>query len=59
MCYNCGCGIPDDDMGRGKISEGGTTLTEDDIKFMAEKWGMSVEETKKNIYELLKQELGK
>lgn len=59
MCYNCGCGIPDDDMGRGKISEGGTTLTEDDIKFLSEKWGMSVEETKKNIYELLKQELGK
>lgn len=59
MCYNCGCGIPDDDMGRGKISEGGSTLTEDDIKFMAEKWGMSVKETKEHIYELLKQELGK
>lgn len=59
MCYNCGCGIPDDDMGRGKISEGGSTLTEDDIKLMAKKWGMSVEETKKHMYELLKQELGK
>lgn len=59
MCYNCGCGIPDDDMGRGNISKGGTTLTEDDIKFMSEKWGMSVEETKKNIYELLEEELGK
>lgn len=59
MCYNCGCGIPDDDMGRGKISEGGTTLTEDDIKFMAEKWNMSVREVKENMYELLKQELGR
>ncbi len=59
MCYNCGCGIPDDDMGRGKISEGGSTLTEDDIKLMAEKWGLSIEKTKENMYKLLKQELHK
>ncbi len=54
MCYNCGCGIPSDDMGRGKLSEGGASLTEDDIKKMAEKWGMSIEETKRNILNLLK-----
>lgn len=59
MCYNCGCGIPDDDMGKGKVSEGGASLTEDDLTKLAEKWGMSLEETKKNIYELLKSELGK
>lgn len=53
MCYNCGCGIPDDDMGRGRISQGGDSLTGDDLKEMAEKWGMSLEETKKNILELL------
>lgn len=59
MCYNCGCGIPEDDMGRGKISEGGGSLTEEDIKLLAEKWGMSVEETKKNILDLLQKTLTK
>ena len=59
MCYNCGCGIPDDDMGRGKISKGGASLTEDDLKYLAEKWGMSLEEVKKNMYELLKDQMPK
>lgn len=59
MCYNCGCHRPTDDMGRGKVTEGGASLTEDDLKKMAEKWGMSLEETKKNILELLQKELKK
>ncbi len=57
MCYNCGCGMPNDDMGRGKITNGGASLTEDDLKEMAKKWGMTLEETKKNILDLLKQEV--
>lgn len=59
MCYNCGCGVPDDDMGKGKVSEGGASLTENDFKMMAEKWKMSINEAKKNTYELLENELGK
>lgn len=59
MCYNCGCGVPNDDMGKGKVSKGGASLTEDDLKVIAEKWGMSLEETKKNIVELLNQSLNK
>lgn len=59
MCYNCGCGVPNDDMGKGKVSQGGASLTEDDLKVIAEKWGMSLEETKKNIVELLNQSLNK
>lgn len=55
MCYNCGCGLPNDAMGKGKVSDGGGSLTEDDIKHMAEKWGMSIEETKKNMLEMLQQ----
>lgn len=58
MCYNCGCGVKTDDMGRGRVSKGGASLTEDDIKDMAEKWGLSVEETKKNILDMLKSEVG-
>lgn len=57
MCYNCGCQIPNDPMGKGKVSEGGGSLTDDDFRVMAQKWGMSVEETKKNVYDLLKSEI--
>lgn len=49
--------MPNDDMGRGKVSEGGGSLTEDDFKKLAEKWGMSVEEAKQNTFELLQREL--
>lgn len=59
MCYNCGCGLPNDPMGKGRVSEGGASLTDDDIKIMAEKWGMSVEESKKNIFELLQKQIDK
>lgn len=59
MCYNCGCGMPNDDMGKGKVSEGGGSLTEADLKKMSEKWGMSIEQAKRNILDLLKKELGK
>ncbi len=59
MCYNCGCGVPNDDMGHGKVSEGGASLTEDDFKVMAEKWGMSIEEAKKNALDLLQKSLNK
>ncbi|OGK08548.1 hypothetical protein A2767_05630 [Candidatus Roizmanbacteria bacterium RIFCSPHIGHO2_01_FULL_35_10] len=59
MCYNCGCGVPDDDMGKGKISEGGASLTEDDFKLLAEKWSMSEEEAKQNVLDLLKKVLAK
>lgn len=57
MCYNCGCGVPNDDMGKGKVTEGGASLTDDDFKVLAEKWGMSEEEAKKNVRDLLKKEL--
>lgn len=59
MCYNCGCGVPDDDMGKGRISEGGGSLTDTDFKLLAEKWGMTEEEAKKNALELLKKVLAK
>ena len=53
MCYNCGCQIPTDPMGKKTLSQGGPSLVEDDFKVMAEGWGMTVEETKKNVRELL------
>ncbi len=56
MCYNCGCGMPNDPMGKGKVSEGGGSLTEDDIKHMADKWGMSVAQAKKNMLQMLQKQ---
>ena len=44
-------------MGKGKISEGGVALTDEDFKLLAEKWGMSEEEAKRNTFELLKKQL--
>lgn len=57
MCYNCGCEMPDDPMGKGKVSEGGASLTNDDFKHMADKWGMSVEDAKKHTLHLLEKTL--
>jgi hypothetical protein len=44
-------------MGKGKISEGGASLTEDDLKLIAEKWEMTLKDTKKNILTLLQKTL--
>jgi len=57
MCYNCGCNIAEDDMGKGNLTDGGTALTEEDFRRMAKAWGMSVEDAKRNTLELLKDEL--
>lgn len=46
--------MPDNDMGKGKISKGGGSLTDDDWKQMAEKWGMSVKQAKANTLEMIK-----
>jgi hypothetical protein len=46
-------------MGKGKVSDGGGSLTDDDFTAMAEKWGMTVEEAKKNTLELLKAQFDK
>ncbi|EKD64649.1 MAG: hypothetical protein ACD_50C00333G0020 [uncultured bacterium] len=50
--------MKNDDMGKGRATKGGGSLTEDDMKEMAEKWGITLEETKKNIFETLRGELG-
>lgn len=57
MCYNCGCGIADDNMGKGDVSSGGGSLTEKDWKHMADKWDMKVEDAKKNVFEMLKKQV--
>ena len=50
--------MPDDDMGKGHLHEGGGSLTEEVWKHMAQQWNMSVEDAKKNVLEELKKQLG-
>ena len=57
MCYNCGCQMPEDDMGKGNLRKGGHSLVEQDINDMSEEWGMSVKDTKKTMIELLEKTL--
>lgn len=54
MCYNCGCGIPDDNMG--KTDASGASLTEKSFEELAKSWNMTIEEAKKNVYKELKKQ---
>ena len=51
VCYNCGCGMPEDDMGNQD------NITEDKIKKAAEASGTTVEEAKKNMLEMLQKQV--
>lgn len=52
MCYNCGCGIPDDDMGSAD------NITTQTFEKAAKASGQSVKEAKKQSLAMLKKELG-
>lgn len=55
MCFNCGCDIPDDNMGKPDLI--GASLTEKSFEEMAREWDMATDEAKKNVYKLLKKQL--
>jgi len=52
MCYNCGCGMPDNDMGDPK------NITNKTFEEAAKAVKQSLEEAKINTLELLKKVLG-
>src|SRR4026209_838154 len=52
MCYNCGCQMPDNDMGKA------TSITNKTIEAAAKAEGQSVEEARRNALDLLKKVLG-
>ena len=54
MCFNCGCEIPDDNMGKPDVK--GASLTDLSFQEMANEWGMTIEETKENVFKLLKKQ---
>ncbi len=53
MCYNCGCQMPDNDMGNPK------NITNKTFEEAAKAAGQSMEEAKKNALELLQKTLGR
>ena len=52
MCYNCGCEMPDNDMGNPK------NITNKTFEDAAKAAGQSVEDAKRNSLDLLKKTLG-
>ncbi|HLD11296.1 MAG TPA: hypothetical protein VJB91_00090 [Patescibacteria group bacterium] len=60
MCYNCGCGIPDDDMGQGHagVDPQGKSITDRTFQVAAQSQGMSEEAAKRETLRLLKTLLG-
>lgn len=60
MCYNCGCGMPDDDMGQGNagVDPNGKSITNKTFKAAANSQGMSEEEAKRETLKLLQQVIG-
>ncbi len=53
MCYNCGCQMPDNDMGDPK------NITNKTFKEAAEAAGQSEDEAKRNTLELLQKTLAR
>jgi hypothetical protein len=53
MCYNCGCGKLDDNMGNPK------NITKKTFEEAAKASGKKTEEAKRNAYEALKKEVEK
>ena len=60
MCYNCGCGLPDDDMGQGNAGSdpNGKSITNKTFEEAAKSQGMNAEDAKRETLKLLKEELG-
>lgn len=61
MCFNCGCGLPDDDMGQGVagVDPKGKSITSKTFAAAAQSQGMTVGEAMEETYKLLGQVLKK
>lgn len=61
MCYNCGCGLPDDDMGQGSmgVDPDGKSITTKSFEVAAASQGMTTKQAMEETYKLLAKKLGK
>ncbi|RJR36023.1 MAG: hypothetical protein C4576_24205 [Desulfobacteraceae bacterium] len=59
MCYNCGCGIPDDDHGKGHagVDPNGKAITEKTFEAAAAAFQQTKKESKQNTEKLLNKEI--
>ncbi len=59
MCYNCGCGLPDDDMGAGNagLDPNGKSITNKTFDEAAKSQGMTRKEAQEETLKLLKKVL--
>ena len=59
MCYNCGCGMPDDEMGQGHagVDPNGRAITTKTFKAAADAFGMSVEDAKEKVLTQLQEDM--
>lgn len=57
MCYNCGCQMPDDDMGQGHmgVDPNGKAITTKSLQVAADAFGESFDETLEHVIELAQQ----
>jgi hypothetical protein len=55
MCYNCGCGLPNEDHGKGHagVDSGGKAITNQTFEAAGRAFNQSGTESRKNTYELL------
>jgi hypothetical protein len=61
MCYNCGCGTPDDDHGKGHagVDPKGKAITTKTFSAAAQAFEMSEADSKKNTHDLLMKQVKK
>lgn len=59
MCYNCGCGLPDDDMSQGHagVDPNGKSITNKTFQAAADSQSMDPQTAKKNALKLLQKVL--
>jgi hypothetical protein len=55
MCYNCGCGDPNDDhdMGHMGVDPQGKAITDKSFEAVGKAFNMQIDESKKNICDLI------
>lgn len=61
MCFNCGCGLPDDDMGQGNagVDPNGQSITTKTFVSAGKSQGMTTTQAMEETYKLLGEVLKK
>jgi hypothetical protein len=61
MCYNCGCGLPNDPMRQGIAGKEphGKSITDETFEEAGKSQGMSKKQAMEETYKMLKKVLGK